>query len=160
LKRWLFHALSLASIGAAAVFFARGRWLVALGWAGLSLIPLGLLLPRGRRAWFAVAAIALSVVATLAFVLGIDLYLHYKFARPAATTSGATADLSSARNGPANNGWSCSAAAWRSGTACRPIRRFPLSGTTPERSTGRAPDLGRQCRVEQRRRILVPVHAA
>lgn len=54
---------------------------MAVGFAGLSLLPVAYLLPRGRRAWFAVAAIALSVASTLAFVFGLDLYLHYKFAR-------------------------------------------------------------------------------
>jgi hypothetical protein len=79
--RRLAQGLVLAGIGAAAVFFARGRWLMALGFAGLSLVPLAFVLPRGRRAWFAAAAIALSVVSTLAFVFGIDLYLHHKFAQ-------------------------------------------------------------------------------
>jgi hypothetical protein len=65
----------------AAIFFARERWLMAAGFVGLSLIGLALRLPRGRRAWFAVAAIVLSVTGTMASVFGLDLYLHHRFAR-------------------------------------------------------------------------------
>jgi hypothetical protein len=73
--------LAIACLCAAAIYFGLGRWLRAAGWAAVAVIPLAFLLPRGRRAWFALAAITFSIVATLAFVFGIDLYLHHKFLR-------------------------------------------------------------------------------
>ena len=78
---WIVPALTIACLVAAAIFFARERWLMAAGWAALSLIGIGMRLPRGPRAWFAVAAIVLSVAATMASVFGLDLYLHHRFAR-------------------------------------------------------------------------------
>jgi hypothetical protein len=78
---WIGRIATGGLLAAAAIFFARGRWLMALICAAASLAPVALRLPRGRRAYFAVAAMALSVVATLLFALGVDLYLHHRFAR-------------------------------------------------------------------------------
>ena len=78
---WIVPALTIGCLVAAAIFFARERWLMAAGWAALSLIGIGMRLPRRRRAWFAVAAIVLSVAGTMASVFGLDLYLHHRFAR-------------------------------------------------------------------------------
>jgi hypothetical protein len=64
----------------AVIFAARGRWLVAGVFAVASLVPVGARLPRGKRGWFALAAIALSVAGTLFFAVGVDLYLHHRFA--------------------------------------------------------------------------------
>jgi hypothetical protein len=80
-RGWIATGLTGGCLAGAALYFGRGRWLMAAGWMALSLVPVWARLPRGRRAWFAVAAIALSVAATFAFVFGIDLYLHHKFAR-------------------------------------------------------------------------------
>jgi hypothetical protein len=73
--------LTIGCLCVAAIYVGSGRWLRGTGWAALSLVPLAFQLPRGRRAWFALAAITFSVVSTLAFVFGIDLYLHHKFLR-------------------------------------------------------------------------------
>ena len=78
---WVVPALTIGCLMAAAIFFARDRWFMAAGWAGLSLVGLAMRLPRGRRAWFALAAIVLSVAGTMASVFGLDLYLHHRFAR-------------------------------------------------------------------------------
>jgi hypothetical protein len=81
LTPWFGRAVTGGLLAATAIFFARGRWLMALVLAAASLMPVALRLPRGRRAYFAAAAMALSVVATLLFALSIDLYLHHRFAR-------------------------------------------------------------------------------
>lgn len=66
---------------AAAVFLLQGRWLVGLGSVVLAVLWCAWYLAPGRRLAFAMAAMALSTAGTLAFVAGIDLYLHHRFAR-------------------------------------------------------------------------------
>ncbi|MCC7418337.1 MAG: hypothetical protein IT176_14470 [Acidobacteria bacterium] len=76
-------ALTIAAVvllGAALFYAARGRWLVACALVLAALVPIGARLPRGRRGWFAVAAIVMAIGATLVFALGVDLYLHHRFA--------------------------------------------------------------------------------
>jgi hypothetical protein len=61
--------------------FWQGRWL----WTGLFAVLAGVAqvvrLPWKRQIAFAVAAMVLSSVATIAFVLGVDFYLHLRYAR-------------------------------------------------------------------------------
>jgi lysophospholipase L1-like esterase len=76
---WLTVAALVAA--ASAIFLFQGRWLMALGMAGLSALSCAWYLAPRRRLAFAIAAIALSTAGTLAFVAGIDLYLHHRFAQ-------------------------------------------------------------------------------
>jgi hypothetical protein len=46
----------------------------------MSLLPVLAGVPSGRRRYFAAAAMVLSVIATVSFVVGLDLYLHRRFA--------------------------------------------------------------------------------
>ena len=73
--------LATAASLLAAVFYAsHGRWLVACAFVLASLVPIGVRLPTGKRGWFALAAIVLSLGLTCIFALGVDLYLHHRFA--------------------------------------------------------------------------------
>ena len=77
---WARRLLLIACLVASAVFFSRGRWLVGVAWLGASVVPLIAGQPRGRRRYFILAAVILSAVTTVTFVVGLDLYLHYRFA--------------------------------------------------------------------------------
>lgn len=77
----LLWAVSAAALSiASATFLWQGRWLVGLGSLGLAALSCAWYLVPGRRLAFAFAAIALSVSGTMAFVAGVDLYLHHRFA--------------------------------------------------------------------------------
>jgi hypothetical protein len=78
--RWIGRLTSAGCVIAAAAYGGRGRWLIAGVWLLLAFVPVALALPRGRRLYFALAAIAFSSLTTIAFVAGLDLYLHYRFA--------------------------------------------------------------------------------
>lgn len=77
---WLRRLLLIACLTSAALYVGRGRWLVGCGWLAVSLLPILAAAPRGRRRYFAAAAILLSAVLTVCFVAGLDLYLHRRFA--------------------------------------------------------------------------------
>jgi hypothetical protein len=79
--KWIWRLLFVACLAAALVFAARGRWLVGAAWLVATIVPIALLLPRGRRGWFALAAIAFSALMAVSAVAGLDLYLHHRFAR-------------------------------------------------------------------------------
>jgi hypothetical protein len=79
--RWVARAVLFGSLAATAFYFARGRFAVAAACAALALVCVAALLPRGRRGYFAVAAIAASTLLTIGLVLGLDVYLHHRFAR-------------------------------------------------------------------------------
>lgn len=67
-------------VALAALYFGRGRWLMGCAWLAASLLPILAGVPSGRRRYFAAAAIVLSAVVTVCFVVGLDLYLHRRFA--------------------------------------------------------------------------------
>ena len=79
-RRLLPPAISAAASLAALVFLWRGRWLVGLGSAWLVLLIVFWRSPS-RRVMFAMLTVLLSTVGTLAFVAGLDLYLHHRFAQ-------------------------------------------------------------------------------
>ena len=64
----------------AVAFFWSGRWMRGSALSLLACVPFVLRLPWRKQAAFAVAAILLSSVATVAFVFGVDLYLHSRYA--------------------------------------------------------------------------------
>jgi len=72
---------TIGLIALAAGAFWRGRWM----WAGLFVVLGGgaqvIRLPWKRQVVFAVVAMLLSTLATIAFVSGVDLYLHARYAR-------------------------------------------------------------------------------
>jgi hypothetical protein len=80
-RAWIGRAIFLGCLAEAMIFFARGRWLVAAGLVGLALVQAAMLRPRGRRGYFALAAVAASTALTAALILGLDVYLHHRFAR-------------------------------------------------------------------------------
>lgn len=80
-RRLLPVATSAVASLAALVFLWRGRWLVGFGCAWLALLPVAWRLSPSRRILFAIGTVLLSTVTTLAFVAGLDLYLHHRFAR-------------------------------------------------------------------------------
>lgn len=65
----------------ALAFVATGHWLRAAAALVAAALPFVAGLPWRRQIAFACLAIALSTAATLAFVAGVDLYLHHRFAR-------------------------------------------------------------------------------
>lgn len=77
---WFRRLASIACLGLAALYFGRGRWLVGCAWLGATLVPILAGVPKGRRRFFAATAILLSAIATGGFVIGLDLYLHHRFA--------------------------------------------------------------------------------
>ena len=76
---WLVAAVVLAV--ASAAYLAQVRWLMGAGMLGLSAISFAWYLAPGRRLAFALAAVALSSAGTVAFVAGLDLYMHHRYAR-------------------------------------------------------------------------------
>ncbi len=80
-RTWLGRAILVGSLALAAIYFWRGRWLVATALFAVAMAQTAWLLPRGRRGYFALAAIAFSTLMTVALVFGLDLYLHHRFAR-------------------------------------------------------------------------------
>ena len=77
---WMRRVGLVACLALAAFYFSRGRWLMGCGWLAASLLPILAGVPSGRRRYFATAAILLSAVFTASFVVGLDLYLHHRFA--------------------------------------------------------------------------------
>src|SRR5947208_564538 len=77
---WIRRLLLLGCLALAAWYFGRGRWLMGWGWLAASLLPVLAALPSGRRRYFAATTIVLSAVVTVSFVVGVDLYLHHRFA--------------------------------------------------------------------------------
>lgn len=75
---WLIAA-AFALVGVA--FLVTGHWLRAIAALAFAALPFLVRLSWRRQVAFALAAVLLSTVATLAFVLGVDLYLHHRFAR-------------------------------------------------------------------------------
>jgi hypothetical protein len=76
---WLAAAAVLSC--AAMLYLAQVRWLRGAGILGLAAISLAWYLVPGRRLAFALAAVALSSAGTVAFVAGLDLYMHHRYAR-------------------------------------------------------------------------------
>jgi len=76
---WLAAAAVLAV--ASIAYLAQVRWLMGAGTLGLAGISLAWYLAPGRRLAFALAAVALSTAGTVAFVAGLDLYMHHRYAR-------------------------------------------------------------------------------
>lgn len=77
---WLRRLLLVACLALAALYFGRGRWLMGCAWLAASLLPVLAAVPSGRRRYFTAAAILLSVIVTVCFVVGLDTYLHRRFA--------------------------------------------------------------------------------
>lgn len=77
----------LATIGSVACVLVmiaagwKGRWLWAVFFGALSMGVQLLRLPLKKQIIFGVLAILLSTIATLAAVVGLDLYLHHRYAR-------------------------------------------------------------------------------
>ena len=78
---WIRRAALFGFLALACVYVSRGRLLVALAWLTASLVPVIAGQPPGRRRYAALAfAAATPALLTLMFVVGIDLYLHHRFA--------------------------------------------------------------------------------
>lgn len=65
----------------AVAFAATGHWARAAIAAVATTVPFVVNLPWRRQAAFALLAILISTTATIAFVFGVDLYLHHRFAQ-------------------------------------------------------------------------------
>ena len=76
---WLVAAFAMSAAGL--FYLWHARWLVGLGSVGVAVLSFAWYLAPGRRLAFVFAAVALSTVGTAAFVAGLDLYLHHRFAR-------------------------------------------------------------------------------
>ena len=77
-KKLIVSAVSAILMGGAAW---RGRWLWAALFGAIGVGVQIVRLPWKKQIVFALAAVALSTIATLAFVLGVDLYLHHRYGR-------------------------------------------------------------------------------
>jgi hypothetical protein len=72
--------VTLGGIVAAGVLLWQGRWLRALLFVILGAAAQVARLPWKRQIVFAAAAAVLSSITTVAFVLGVDVYLHHRYA--------------------------------------------------------------------------------
>jgi hypothetical protein len=75
---WIATTIFIALSGAA---FWRGRWLWTALFAAIAVGAQVIRRPWKRQVAFAAMAIVLSSIATVVFVLGIDVFLHFRYAR-------------------------------------------------------------------------------
>ena len=77
----LWMAAFVVLLATGAIYLWQGRWLVGLGSLGFAGLSFAWYVAPGRRLAFVFAAVALLTIGTVAFVAGLDLYLHRRFAR-------------------------------------------------------------------------------
>ena len=78
--QWLARVGSIACLILMVGAAGKGRWIWAVMFGALSLAVQLLRLPLKKQIGFGLLAMLLSTIATLAFVAGLDLYLHRRYA--------------------------------------------------------------------------------